>query len=165
MQSSSSILFCFLLSFRFWFLSVASDGDVVVIGLFWWFVYQLRLGGFSDCWISCRHGWECNLGKRERNCVEYRVERDMHNHHKPQSSSPTYVLHFFKEEEEEKKKTPFSQLLLFIYYALARFKFPSLSFPCVCVCKWSPTQQRFIFPFLIEFHNTIAYILYSIHVI
>ena len=134
MQSSSSILFCFLLSFRFWFLSVASDGDVVVIGLFWWFVYQLRLGGFSDCWISCRHGWECNLGKRERNCVEYRVERDMHNHHKPQSSSPTYVLHFFKEEEEEKKKPHFPSFsYLFIMLWHVSNSLLSLSPVCVCV--------------------------------
>lgn len=93
-------------------------------------------------------------------------ERYAHNHHKPQSSSPTYVLHFFQRRKKKQKKTIFPASLIYLLCS-GTFQIPfslslSPSFPCVC--KWSPTQQPFIFPFLIEFHNTIAYILYLVYI-
>lgn len=69
---------------------------------------------------------------------------------------------FFKEEKKKNHFPSFSYLFIMLRHVSNSLLSLSPSFPCVC--KWSPTQQPFIFPFLIEFHNTIAYILYLVYI-
>ena len=135
----------FLLVTKVWLPNFNDDVDVIRLLLKVWntehgarvlllwrpfflFVYDACVwtswrGGGWLCWISCRHGRECNLGKeREKLCLS------KHRH---------------------RRRIALEQFPSFPY-ALTRFVGAPFSLS-LSFCKWTPAT--FIFPFLVEHFN------------